>query len=196
MQITTDVLTEDASQIANAWWYADTSRMVRWATAEHSRSKAVVVQNPMLAYVFSARTMCRTAVNSKRRFQAFAYRRASWKRMLISQPPVVELYEKNHAFVAPIEREFFPAASLDVLNVLPDQYLYEFKVVRNQNGLKMADLMPEYAFGLDESRLKDLKIKMTMEDNSHWLRTFGQNLTARRLLFLLHQDMGLEKTGS
>ena len=119
-------------------------RQLRWSTSESSPDSRTVIQNPMLSYICSPNTLIPT---NRRRRDALNYPKASWKKMLISQPPITELdwHEKN---VTDVGASVCHIYHFDI----PEPGLESTETLQKNEGIKMidlTDLIPKYLFSRD-----------------------------------------------
>ena len=123
--------------------------------------------------------MYKTVRDNDKRYRALRYSNASWRKMLVSQPPAAELVFWSSSHQVGLSRTLsytFNASRMqDFVNTGQPQ------VFSRSSGLKIADLMPQYGFNLDEEDLRYFTVRLDTEDSRAWKRPRMAELTAQQL---------------
>ena len=130
--------------------------------------------------------MYKSALKRDRRFKAFTYEKASWRKMLISQPPVNEplfrIYVDEPSSPSP---EPFSLTAAELPFRSPKGNYVE---LLSSSGLRMAEIMPQYGFGLELNKMRLLMIEFNANDRIKWVLTPRQELSARQLQLLMARE--------
>ncbi|KAK3724392.1 hypothetical protein LTR37_001016 [Vermiconidia calcicola] len=153
----------------------------KWAVGATSASAPKVLQNPLLTRFFHAFSTSRRANNDVSR--AFFSPTASWRKMLISQPPVINLqryitydddYMAQTGYTFCIGHQFSAQ--------LVSRGVHEFS---NSAGLKILDLVKYSNSG-------ELMVTLFMENCKSWVDLGDEGLSAQMLQSLLPLSEGTE----
>lgn len=164
---------------------------MEWATSELATRAHTIVRNPQFDFVFSERNRSETVSDSDRRYRSLTYANASWRRMLVSQPPIAQVYScmrtpmfcitqnPEHTFSVPVWCLPWHGPAPDGIAKL-----------QNPFGLRMADLITNHRFVPNLGRLKRCKSTLNMSNSEAWFFTRRIELTARQLQLILTQGDG------